>query len=77
MSNNNNDWVRDRIKFILDIYPGISPSMLQISIATHAHLWKPVLKELEDTNQVIRKIEVSDSPTGRVQTYIKLFNAVS
>lgn len=68
-----NDCIVPRIKHVLCIYPGISPSMLQLSITLPAQLWKPVLQDLIAQNQIIQETMTAESPGKRIQNYTKLF----
>lgn len=55
--------IKDRIKYILSIYPKVSPSMLQIGIGTSIppDLWRPVLDEMINTDEVERTQLISNN----------------
>ena len=42
------DMIRDKILYTLQIYPKLSPSMLQVGIGTSvsSKIWRPILNEL-------------------------------
>lgn len=61
--------IRDKIWHVLDLFPTISPSMLQISLGSGitAAMWKPVLDKLVQEEEVYRYEKLSVSPGGRSQ----------
>lgn len=61
--------VRDKILHILSVYPQVSPSMLQISLALPAAAWKPALEHLIKDNEVMRMVAVMNTPNGRIQSH--------
>jgi hypothetical protein len=62
--------IEDKIVHILDMFPKISPSMLQISLGSgiSSSIWKPVLERLIEEEKVYRYQEESVSPGGRHQS---------
>lgn len=66
------DAVRDKILHVFNIYPKISPSMLQISLNIKAAIWRPVLEELIEQGKVKRSTIVAPTPAGRHQSYTVL-----
>ena len=67
--------IQRRILHLLGIYPVVSPTMLHVALgpSTKADNWKPVLEELIEAEIVGREFIVSEAPTGRHNTYTKLF----
>lgn len=63
--------VENRILHILQIYPKISPSMMQIGIGSQipAAIWKPILEDLISNGLIKRDIIMGKSASGRIQTY--------
>ena len=63
-----------RICHILTIYPGISPTMLQVGIgpSISSAIWKPILQEMEDRGEVIRAYHNAQAPSRRYNNYVKL-----
>ncbi len=68
--------IAKRIKHILNIYPKLSMSMLQVGIGTSMPptLWKPTLMKLIEGGHISHGSVTSMSPTGRmgVHTVIEL-----
>jgi hypothetical protein len=67
------DWLKDRIRVTLTIYPGISVSMLQLSLGVPAVEWKPVLQELIAEKHVREDIIVAESAGHKLKHYSKLY----
>lgn len=65
---------RKKILHILDVYPKLSPSHVQISIGTAvpSSIWKPVLDKLVEEGSVILSTISKEAPTGRQQNYVIL-----
>ena len=63
--------IRDKILKVLEIYPRISPSMLQIGIGSSlpTHVWHPILNDLLEDGVVKCDELVSLSSSGRNQIY--------
>lgn len=63
--------LRKRIKFLLELYPRLGPSMLQTALGTSLPpgLWKPILEQMIQEGEVSRLQETHDTPAGRSQTY--------
>lgn len=69
------DYIRARIIHVLTIYPGISPSMLQVGIGTALapKMWHPVMQRLKDDGLVVETEVMAQAPShGRDLTYKKL-----
>lgn len=68
---NTSDMIEARILKVLEIYPKISPSMLQIGIGSSlpTAIWKPILEDLVRRGIVVRDEIVSLSSTDRHQVY--------
>ena len=66
--------LRERILHVLDVYPGISPTMLQMGLgpATKPRDWKPILEHLIEIGEVIRHSVSGLSPHERHHSYVKL-----
>lgn len=63
--------IRDRINFVLTLYPRISPTMLQIGLGTgfRPEYWRPVLAKMIDERKVIQSEVMQPGPTGRFNMY--------
>lgn len=61
--------IADRILHILESFPKVSPSMLQISLGSGipTELWKPILDTLISQGDVFRYQRTVQSPSGRAQ----------
>ena len=68
------DIIRTRLIHTLTIYPGISPSMLQVGIGTaiSPKMWHPIMQKLKDEGLVIEDERMAQNPGGRDLTYKKL-----
>ena len=66
--------IEARILHLLNIYPVISPTMLQGGLGpyTKPALWRPVLVHLIDKGQVVESQESLQTPSDRYNTYTKL-----
>ena len=70
LKHNSDDIIEARILKVLEIYPKISPSMMQIGIGSSLPtiIWKPILDSLVERGLVIRDEIVSlvldRSPSG-------------
>ena len=64
-----NTYIRDRILFVMKIYPVISPSMLQVGIGTtfSPKLWRPVFDALVREGRIKVTSTSTLTPTGRAQ----------
>ena len=69
------DQLQAKILHVLGIYPGISSTMLQMGLSpsTPPKLWRPILDLLVHKGFVTRRTEYLSTPTGRSNTYIKIF----
>ena len=65
------EYIRSRIIHVLTIYPGISPSMLQVGIGTALgpKLWHPVMERLKASGRVVETEKMAQTPGGRDLTY--------
>lgn len=65
------DLIRERIIYVLTIWPKISPSMLQVGIGTalSPKMWRPVFDKLIRDRIVQQTISSSKSPSDRDQTH--------
>lgn len=64
------DVIRHKIKTVLEIYPKVSPSMLQIAIGSpKAKLWKPVLAGMVEDGIVTTHTVVHLSAAGRPTSF--------
>lgn len=63
--------IRQKILHILDVYPKLSHSMLQIGLGTNvsAKFWRPVLDQLINEKKVHVDSEFRETPQGRMLTY--------
>jgi hypothetical protein len=66
--------IREMILHILQIYPVISPTMLQNALGPwlKAALWRPVLDELIEEGLIVMTTETKITPRGRYNAYKKL-----
>ncbi len=66
--------IEEKILHILEIYPIISPTMLQGGIGAYLKplLWRPVLNKMVKAGQVIETQESVTTPRGRYNSYTKL-----
>ena len=64
------DPIEAKLLYILEIYPQISNSMLQITMNPHkANEWKPTLDRLVQEGKVRRFTHYAVSPIGRNQAH--------
>lgn len=63
--------VRKRIEFVLDMYPKLSYTMLQVGLGTGYKplYWRPVLQEMIADGSVRQWEEMRVGPTGRYNVY--------
>lgn len=68
------DIIRARLIHVLTIYPGISPSMLQVGIGTaiSPKMWHPIMNRLKEEGIVKESEYMAQAPNGRDLTYKKL-----
>lgn len=66
--------IKEQILHVLKVYPGISPSMLQVGIGSHVKpaKWKPILAKLVDAKTVVRIERAFQTPSNNHRTYVKL-----
>jgi hypothetical protein len=66
--------LRIRILDTLEIYPRLSPSMLQAGIGPHnsPRIWRPIMEQLINSGIIIRGQESHQSELGRYRTIIVL-----
>jgi hypothetical protein len=66
--------VEAKILHLLNIYPVISPTMLQSGLGpyTKPSLWRPVLARLIANGQIVESQESLQTPSERYNTYVKL-----
>lgn len=66
--------IRERLIHVLHIYPGISPSMLQVGIGTaiSPKMWHPVMDQLKAEGLVKETEVMAQAPNGRDLTHKKL-----
>lgn len=66
--------IKDKIIHLLQIFPVISPSMMQIGIGSSlpTKIWKPVLRQLILDKVVKEDFFVHPSAAGRQQSYTLL-----
>lgn len=67
---NSNQVIVDKIMHVLEHFPKITPSMLQISLGSGLPtvIWKPVLEELLEAEMLYRYQKTVKTPAGRTQT---------
>lgn len=77
MPNKAEQVVAKKILHILDHFPKISPSMLQISLGSGmpTAVWHPVLEQLIKEELVYKTQILSESPSGRCETKTIISNA--
>lgn len=63
--------IKDKIRHLLQIFPRISPSMLQIGLGTSLppSIWRPILQELLDQKIVLMEEVPGQSVSGRPRSY--------
>lgn len=68
------DGIKSRITRVLEVYPKISPSMLQIALGTGvlAATWRPILDEMIEEKIVKRSHVQIDDVGGRSRSYTVL-----
>lgn len=66
-----NNVIKNKILYVLWLYPKISMSMLQVGIGTALApaLWKPILNKLLEDEVVIQDTQSFNTPTGRQQSH--------
>lgn len=66
------DIIRERILYVLSIWPKISPTMLQVGIGTalSPKMWRPIFEKLITEGKIQQTVSSSKSPAGRDQTHI-------
>lgn len=65
--------IEERIIYFLNIYPGISPSMLQTALGNiKPHEWKPILDKMVKEEKVLRGSVAHLTPYGRNYVHTKL-----
>lgn len=69
------DVIRARLLHVLTVYPGISPSMLQVGIGTaiSPKMWHPVMAKLKESGAVKEEEFMAQAPNGRDLNYKRLF----
>jgi hypothetical protein len=67
--------VSQRILYLLNVYPGISRSMLQVAIgaAMSPTIWKPVLEQLIKEGKVKQLTKAGRTPMGRTIQHLHLY----
>lgn len=67
--------IGDKILYVLSLYPGISPVMLQMGLSPNvkARLWKPIMYEMIEQGLVRQETILAWSPSGQRRGYIKLY----
>jgi hypothetical protein len=67
MNDDDETYWRDKILHILDIYPCISPAMLQVGLGTSipSRVWRPVLDRLIKAGEVTMHTQTSFTDRGR------------
>lgn len=65
------DFVREKIRHVLLIYPKLSMSMLQVGIGTGVppRFWHPILEQMKKEGLVIVETRSLAAPNGRDQIY--------
>lgn len=63
--------IRQKIVHSLSVYPGISMTMLQISIGTSIapNLWKPTYLKMVQAKIILETVETKEGPGGRIIMY--------
>lgn len=71
------DFISAKILFILELFPALSSSGLQVSIGPYiaAKYWKPVLEQLRQDGSVEADCVTLEAPDGRVRSYTRFFLA--
>lgn len=69
-----NDDIAKKILHVLEIYPIISHTMLQVSLGPQlpARTWRPVLDNLIEAGKVTTDTIGAKSPSGRHITYTRI-----
>jgi S1-C subfamily serine protease len=69
-----NSIIREKILWVLDIFPKVSPSMLQISLGSGipADTWRPILEQLIREGEVHRAQRTVQGPSDRSQVITTL-----
>lgn len=68
------DDIKAKIIHLLEVYPVISPSMMQIGIGSSlpAKLWRPILNQMLKDEILKMDVFVHPTATGRQQSYTLL-----
>lgn len=68
--NSSEQAIADKIMGILELFPKVSPSMLQISLGSGipVDVWKPVLEKLITSGDLYRYNITALKPSGRMQS---------
>lgn len=71
---NTEEQTREKIVHVLEIWPVISPSMLQIGLGTSfpTSIWKPILDKMVDDGTVKRWEHQKNAPNGSNRSYTRL-----
>ena len=66
--------IHQKIRHILQIYPVISPSMLQAGLGPQitANIWRPILEKMIKDKLIQQNSITLKSPAGRTITYTQL-----
>lgn len=72
--NSTEEAIRKKIVFILELYPVILPSMLQIGLGTQTPpaMWRPILNQMVAEGTIMREEKHATAPTGHSKFYTKL-----
>lgn len=70
MTKNADTVIEDKILYILDNFPRVTPSMLQITLGSGlpTAVWRPVLERLIEEGAVFQCQRTTESPAGRFET---------
>lgn len=70
MTNKADTVIEEKILYILENFPRVTPSMLQITLGSGlpTAVWHPVLERLIDEGAVFRCQRTSENPAGRFET---------
>lgn len=67
--------IEAKLLFVLGMYPGISPTMLQAGLGPQVKpvIWRPVYERLLSEGKVKLELTSKETPLGRHQTFTRIY----
>ena len=74
LTNDGFEGIATRIKHVLEIYPILSPTMLQAALGPQvpAKEWRPVLEDMIENKIVVQETQTKLSPANRYNDYQRI-----